>query len=88
MTAVKSVTSMRMVSGLKRAPTGCCIQPLAIRIHSADRLEPSATSQVTARWDTLDSLSQPKKKRPMKVASRKKAISPSMASGAPKTSPT
>ena len=37
-----------MVSGLKAAPTGFCIQPLAIRIHSADRLVPSATSHVTA----------------------------------------
>ena len=79
---------MRMVSELKRAPTGFCIQPLAIRIHSADRLVPSATSQVTTRWPHFDSRSQPKKNRPTKVASRKKAISPSIASGAPKMSPT
>ncbi len=58
---------MRMVCGLKRAPTGFCIQALAIRIHSADRLEPSATSQVTTRWPILDSRSQPKKNRPTKV---------------------
>jgi hypothetical protein len=45
-TSKKSVTSMRMVCGLKAAPTGFCIQPLAIRIHSAEKLEPSATAQV------------------------------------------
>ena len=46
---MKSVTSMRIVSGFRAAPTGCCIHPLAIRIQSAERLLPSATSQVTAR---------------------------------------
>ena len=79
---------MRMVSGLNCAPTGFCIQPLAIRIHSADRLEPIATSQVTARWPSLLMRSQPKKNRPTKVDSRKNAIRPSIASGAPKMSPT
>ena len=79
---------MRMVCGLKAAPTGFCIQPLAIRIHSAEKLEPMATAQVAARWPTLESLSQPKKNSPTKVASRKKAIRPSIASGAPKMSPT
>ncbi len=79
---------MRIVSGLKAEPTGFCIQPLAIRIQSAERFEPIATAQVTTRWPTFESLSQPKKKRPTKVASRKNAISPSIASGAPKMSPT
>ncbi len=79
---------MRMVSGLNTAPVGFCIQPLAIRIHSADRLVPSAISQVTVRCCTRESRLQPKKNRPMKVASRKNAISPSIASGAPKMSPT
>ncbi|MNN83499.1 hypothetical protein D3C81_2005440 [compost metagenome] len=87
-TAMKSTTSMRIVSGLNTAPTGFCIQPLAIRIHSADRLVPNAINQVTVRCCTLDSRPQPKKNRPMKVASRKNAIKPSMASGAPKMSPT
>ncbi|MNE11825.1 hypothetical protein D3C80_1045990 [compost metagenome] len=73
---------------MNSAPTGFCIQPLAIRIHKADKLEPSATSQVTTRCCTLESRSQPKKNRPMKVDSRKNAIRPSMASGAPKMSPT
>lgn len=40
---------MRMVSILKLDPTGFCIQPLAIRAHRADRLEPIATSQVTGK---------------------------------------
>jgi hypothetical protein len=61
---------------------------LAIRIQSAEKFEPMATSQATTRCCTLLSLSQPKKNSPTKVASRKKAISPSMASGAPKMSPT
>ena len=79
---------MRMVWGLKANPTGFCIQPLAIRIHRADRLEPSATMTVVSRCMGLDSFSQPKNMTPTKVASRKKAIRPSIASGAPKTSPT
>ena len=79
---------MRIVNGLNAEPTGFCIQPLAIRIHSADRLEPIATAHVTIRCPTLGSLSQPKKNSPTKVASRKNAISPSIASGAPKMSPT
>ena len=45
-TATKSFTSMRMVSGLNTAPTGCCIQPLAIRVPErreigAERHQPS-----------------------------------------------
>ncbi len=79
---------MRMVRALKWAPTGNCIQPLAINIHSADRLEPIASAQVAIRCCTLLSRSQAKKNNPMKVASRKKAIRPSIASGAPKMSPT
>ena len=41
-----------------------------------------------ARCTRGDSLPRPKIQRPMKVDSRKKAARPSMASGAPKTSPT
>ena len=59
-----------------------------MRIHSAERLEPSATSPVTTRCAIFESRSQPKKNRPTKVDSRKKAMSPSIASGAPKMSPT
>ncbi|MNF51281.1 hypothetical protein D3C84_325990 [compost metagenome] len=87
-TAATSVSSMRIVMGLNSAPTGFCIQPLAMRIQSAERLEPSATSAVTSRCWPRESLSQPKKKSPTRVDSRKKAISPSTASGVPKMSPT
>ncbi len=79
---------MRMVSGLKADPAGFCIQALATRIHTADRLEPKATSQVTPRCCSRLRRSQPKKNRPTKVASRKNAVSASRASGAPNTSPT
>src|SRR6266487_4989170 len=67
---------MRIVSGLNRLPTGCCIQALAIRIQRAEKFEPNATHQVTARWPDLLSRSHPKKNNPMKVASRKNAIRP------------
>ena len=87
-TAKKSVISIRMVIGLNSAPTGFCIQPLAIRIHMADRFEPIAIRKVTARCWRLVRRSQPKKNRPIKVDSKKNAISPSMARGAPNTSPT
>lgn len=57
-------------------------------MNSADSALPAATAQIVARWTRLDSLSQPKIHRPRKVDSRKKAARPSMASGAPNTSPT
>ena len=53
-----------------------------------DRLTKTQHLMVTSRCCWRDRRSQPKKNRPMKVDSRKKAISPSIASGAPKTSPT
>lgn len=49
---------------------------------------PRETTQMQAQWILLGSRSQPKIHRPMKVDSKKKASSASMASGAPKTSPT
>ena len=52
MTAAIESSSMRIVAGLKCAPVGFCIQAFAIRIHSADRLLPIATSQVTTRCCT------------------------------------
>ena len=79
---------MRIVSGEKMEPTGFCIQPLATRIQRADRLEPIAVRKVTARCWRLVSRSHPRKNKPMNVDSRKKAIRPSMANGAPKMSPT
>nr|GME07389.1 Uncharacterised protein [Ipomoea batatas] len=48
-TSEKLSISMRMVSKLNSEAIGFCIQPFATRIHSADILDPSATSQVTAR---------------------------------------
>ena len=53
-----------------------------------DRLSRQQHLLVTIKCCVLLRRSQPKKNRPMKVDSRKKAISPSMASGAPKMSPT
>ena len=79
---------MRMVAGLNAAPCGSCMKLLATRIHSADRFEPSATSQVTARCWPLDRRCQPNTIKPTKVDSMKNAINPSIASGAPKMSPT
>src|SRR5512136_1180064 len=61
---------------------------LAIRIHNAERLEPIATAHITAACALLESLSQPKIQTPRKVDSRKNASNASIASGAPKMSPT
>ena len=54
----------------------------------ADRLVAIATAQMQARWIFFGSRSQPKIHRPRNVDSTKNAASASMASGAPKTSPT
>ena len=85
---LKLVISIRRVSISKCAPVGYCIQPLAFNIHNAERFEPNATSHVTSRCWYLFSRCQPKKNSPTKVDSRKKAINASIASGAPKISPT
>ncbi len=82
------MSSIRIVSALNSAPTGFCIHALAIRIHSAERFEPSATRKVTSKCWTFVNRLQPKKNMPTNVDSRKNAISPSIASGAPKMSPT
>ncbi len=57
-------------------------------MNAADSTVPSATSQIASRWTRRDTRSQPKIHSPRKVDSRKKAIRPSIASGAPKMSPT
>ena len=57
-------------------------------MKAADSTVPSATIQIVSRCTRRDSRSQPKIHRPRKVDSRKKAIRPSIASGAPKMSPT
>ena len=57
-------------------------------MNAAESAAPSATIQMQARWMRLGSRSQPKSHSPRNVDSRKKAARPSMASGAPNTSPT
>ena len=54
----------------------------------ADSQVPSAASQIVARWTRFGSRFQPKIQSPRNVASRKNAARPSIASGAPNTSPT
>ena len=49
---------------------------------------PSATIQMQTRWIVGESRSRPKIHSPRNVDSTKNAASPSMASGAPNTSPT
>ena len=61
---------------------------MATRIHHAERLAPKAVSHVAVRWKPRLTLRQPKNITAMKVDSRKNARMPSMASGAPKMSPT
>ena len=87
-TAENEVISLRTVSRLKSHPTGYCIHELATRIHHAERLAPKAVSHVAVRWKPRLTLRQPKNITAMKVDSRKNARMPSMASGAPKMSPT
>ncbi len=69
-------------------PTGCCIHELAARMKYALAMVARLNAQAQARWTFFGSLSQPKIHRPRNVDSTKKATSPSIASGAPNTSPT
>ena len=57
-------------------------------MNAADSAVPIATAQMQARWMRLGSRSQPNSHSPRNVDSRKNAARPSMASGAPNTSPT
>ena len=57
-------------------------------MNTADSADPNDTSQMHARWMRFGSRSQPNSHRPRNVDSRKKAARPSIASGAPNTSPT
>jgi len=86
MTATKSVSSARPFCMVK--PSGFCMKPLAMRIHTAERLLAPATSQATMAWALGVSFSQPKCQTPIMVDSRKKAAVASMASSEPKMSPT
>ena len=87
-TAQMSFISARLRSALTVIPTGCCMNELAAMMKNADIVVPMATSQMQAACRAGESLSQPKIQMPMKVDSRKNASSDSIASGAPKTSPT
>ena len=60
----------------------------ATMMKNADALTPNATIQMHARCSSFGSRLQPKIHNPMNVDSKKKANKPSMASGAPKMSPT
>jgi hypothetical protein len=57
-------------------------------MNAADSTPPAAAAQIVARCTRRDSRFQPKTHRARNVDSRKKAARPSMASGAPNTSPT
>jgi len=57
-------------------------------MNAADSAAPIATAQTVARCTRLGSKHQPNSHSPRKVDSRKKAARPSIAKGAPKTSPT
>ncbi len=54
----------------------------------AERVEPRATNQMVAACSRSGSFPSPNTHSPMNVGSRKNASRPSMARGAPKTSPT
>src|SRR5664280_2710749 len=57
-------------------------------MNNADRQAPSGTIHAVNRWTPLGSTFQPNSHNPRNVDSRKNAARPSIASGAPNTSPT
>src|SRR6476659_11301538 len=69
-------------------PTGCCIHELAAMMKAAESAAPAATAQIVARCTRGDRRPHPNNQSPRKTDSKKKAPSPSIASGAPNTSPT
>ncbi|MPL74476.1 hypothetical protein SDC9_20288 [bioreactor metagenome] len=84
----KSTISFLAVSGLNCIPVGNCIHAFATRIQRAERFVPMATKYVEIKWAFLLTLFHPKNITAKNVLSRKKASIPSIASGAPKISPT
>src|SRR5690625_6467362 len=74
-------SSARPDSGFSSAPTGCCMKEFAAMMKYADKVEPSATAQIVARWTRSDILPQPKIHSPRNTDSRKKAARPSRARG-------
>src|SRR5579859_3716009 len=87
-TAQKLVSSSRCRAALYWYPTGCCIHELATRMKYPDSAVPIAAIQMHAACTRCGSRSQPKIHSPRKVDSMKNASSASIASGAPKMSPT
>ena len=69
-------------------PTGCCIHEFATMMKKADSHAPERDEPHRRQVDARPSRFQPKIQRPRNVASSMNAASPSIASGAPKTSPT
>ena len=86
--SAKLTNCARPVSLFKMKPIGFCINELAIKIQSADKLEPIVTSQIKVACKAGLTLSQLNIQKPINVDSRKKATNASIASGAPKISPT
>ena len=81
-------SSARPVLGLTTAPTGCCIQELAVRMKKAEKFVPAATAHMHRLCSLGDRRSHPKIHRPRKTDSMKKASRASKARGAPKMLPT
>ena len=87
-TSLIDVNCGALVVGLIVYPTGFCIQEFAAMMNTADRQPPIATAQADARCTPRGSTRHPNTHTPRKVDSRKNAARPSIASGAPNTSPT
>src|SRR3984893_7344626 len=64
------------------------MKELAAMMKNADKFTATATTQMHARWTSRESRLHPKIHNPRKVDSKKNAAKPSMARGAPNTSPT
>src|ERR1700756_3690017 len=64
------------------------MKEFATMMKNADTFTAMATIQMQTKWISRGSRLQPKIHNPMKVDSKKNAAKPSMASGAPNTSPT
>lgn len=59
--SIKLVISIRIVSKLNSDATGFCIQPLATKIHIAEKLEPNATQYVVNKCLAFDKRSHQRK---------------------------
>src|SRR6266511_6141092 len=79
--AKKLTSSARWLASLITKPTGCCIQPLASKIHRAERFDPIATSQIEAKCTFSGTLPSPKTQMPRNVDSSKNASKASIANG-------